>query len=77
MAIKKVISGEQPFQVEAPRFCVGASESGYTLNYSADGVTYTPWEVGTPIGENLVVTEVAAGMFFFLEGNTDDVVVTW
>lgn len=71
------VTGEQPFQVGASRFCVGASESGYVLNYSADGVHFTPWNEGTPIDTDLVVTEAAEGMFFFLEGNESEVVVTW
>ena len=35
------ISGEQPFQVGAPRFCIGQTPAGYTLQYSADGVHFT------------------------------------
>ena len=77
MTNSKVITGEEVFQMDATRFCIGASESGYTLNYSADGVTFTQWEVGTPIGENLVVAEAVPGMYFFLEDNTGEVLVVW
>lgn len=34
------VTGEQPFQVEAPHFAISPSETGYTLAYSADGVHY-------------------------------------
>lgn len=71
------VSGEQPFQVGASRFCIGASSSGYTLYFSADGVHFTPWEVGTPIDTDQVVVEAALGMYFYLDGNTDDVAITW
>lgn len=72
------ISGEQHFQVGASRFCIGASASGYTLNYSADGEHFTAWDDVTPQDTDQVVINAAEGMYFFLEGNTaEDVVVTW
>ena len=40
MATKK-INKSSPFTVPADKFIIGASASGYTLNYSADGVTWT------------------------------------
>lgn len=75
MARKLIIKDEQPFQVDATSFCIGASSSGYTLNYSADGVTYTAWVEATQSGVNLPVVGVACGMYFKLVGNTDDAVV--
>lgn len=72
------ISGEQPFQVGAPNFAISPSVSGYTLNYSADGVHFTPWEEGTPADTTQVVAHAALGMYFKLVGNTsDDITVTW
>lgn len=72
------ISGEQHFQVGAPLFAIGPSTSGYTLYYSADGVNFTPWDEGTLADTTQVVANAAAGMFFYLYGNSDDnIVITW
>ena len=75
---KILVSGEKPFQVGAPLFCIGQTEIGYTLNYSADGVNWTPWEEMTAADTDTVVTNAAAGMYFKLAGNTsENVVITW
>lgn len=72
------VSGENSFQVGASKFCIGATENGYTLNYSADGVHFTPWEEGTLANVDQVVVGAAAGMYFKLAGNTtDDVTITY
>lgn len=73
-----IVKQETPFQVAASRFCVGASSSGYTLNFSADGVNWTPWTDGTLANTDQVVVNAAGGMYFKLDGNTDNSVpVTW
>lgn len=72
------ISGEQPFQVEASRFCIGATADGYTLNISADGSHWTPWSTATAADTDQVVVGAALGMYFKLAGNTsDNVAVTY
>lgn len=72
------VSGEQPFQVAASKFCIAATSEGYTLYYSADGVHYTPWEEGTLANRDQVVVGAADGMYFKLYGNVDnDVVITY
>ena len=72
------ISGEQAFQVEASIFAIGPSESGYTLNYSADGVNYIPWDDATLPEKTQVVANAALGMYFKLVDNTsENVTVTW
>ena len=73
------VSGEQPFQIPgASRFCIGQTEAGYTLNFSADGVNWTPWTDGTLAETDQVVVNAAEGMYFKLAGNTsEDVVITW
>lgn len=71
------ITGEQPFQVLATSFAVSPSAEGYTLNYSANGVQYTPWEEATPADENLVVNGVAKMMYFKLIGNASDVDINY
>ena len=72
------VSGEQPFQVAASKFCIASTSEGYTLNYSADGKHYTPWEEGTLANRDQVVVGAADGMYFKLSGNVDnDVVITY
>ena len=46
------------------RFILSASTDSYTLNYSADGVTWTAWGEATPAGDNLIVTNAVTGMYF-------------
>ena len=70
------IQGEQPFQVLSTNFTISASESGYDLYFSADGVNYSKlFTVGANV--NRQVTQVAAGSYYYLEGNTDTVTVNW
>ena len=65
------------FGVPTNSFAVSASETGYTLNYSADGESFTPWKDATPANEVLVVNGVAKGMSFKLEGNSGDVYIQY
>lgn len=70
------LTGEQPFQVLSTSFSIGPSTSGYDLYFSADGVNYTQlFTVGA--GVNRQVTQVAAGSYYKLVGNTGNVVVNW
>lgn len=71
------ITGEAPFQVLAHSFSCSPSAEGYTLNYSANGIDYTPWEEATPANETLVVNGVAKMMYFKLVGNASDVDITY
>lgn len=72
---QRIVNGEESFQVGASKFCIGATTNGYTLNFSADGKHFTPWEEGTLAGKDQVVVGAAAGMYFKLDGNTDEAVV--
>lgn len=74
MVIK--ISGEQPFQVLSTTFTIGPSTSGYDLYFSADGVNYTQLFT-VSAGVNRQVTQVAAGSYYKLVGNTGNVTVNW
>ena len=74
--MKKIINGEQPFQIMAHSFSV-YSEDAYTLNFSADGENYTAWDEETPAGETLIVNGVAKNMYFYLEGNTTNATITF
>lgn len=70
------IINEQPFQVLSSNFTIGPSSSGYDLMFSADGVEYSKlFTVGA--NTNRQVTQVAAGSYYFLSGNTDTVTVNW
>lgn len=70
------LTGEQPFQVLSTTFTIGPSTSGYDLYFSADGVNYTQlFTVGANV--NRQVTQVAAGSYYKLVGNTGNVVVNW
>lgn len=70
------ITNEQPFQVLGTNFTIGPSSSGYDLMFSADGVEYSKlFTVGA--NTNRQVTQVAAGSYYFLSGNTDTVTVNW
>lgn len=67
--MKFQIEKEKPFQTNIDKFAISPSTEEYTLWYSADGKSYTPWEESTPANEVLVVNGVPEGMYFKLIGN--------
>lgn len=71
------VTGEQIFSVPEHFFGISASESGYTLNYSVDGKTFTQWENETPAGETLFIANAPLFGKYMLEGNTGEVEVRW
>lgn len=73
----KIIVGEAPFQVLSHSLGISPSESGYVLNYSADGISFTEWDEATPANENCMVLNFPKGMYFKLVGNTGNVKVTF
>ena len=74
MVIK--VSGESPFQILSTSFSIGPSADGYDLMFSADGINYSKlFTVGA--NTNRQVTQVAAGSYYYLAGNTGNVVVNW
>lgn len=76
MAMFKV-SGETAFQVLSHSFSVSQSESGYTLNYSGDGVNWTEYDEATPANEDLIVNGIAFGQYIKLAGNTSEVTIIY
>lgn len=76
MAMFKV-SGETAFQVLSHSFSVSQSESGYTLNYSGDGVNWTAYDEATPANEDLIVNGIAFGQYIKLAGNTSEVTIIY
>lgn len=71
------INGEQPFQVLSTNFTIGPSESGYDLYFSADGISGYSKLFTVGANTNRQVTQVAAGSYYILSGNTDEVTVNW
>lgn len=71
------IQGEQIFGIPTNYFGISPSESGYTLEYSADGKNFTAWTQETPAGENAFVCHVPKGSSFRLSGNSGDVYIQY
>ena len=75
---KLIVKKEALFAVpDAHIFAIGASESGYTLNYSVDGENFNAWGEATEADEIAVVTNAPFGLVFKLAGNTSDLLVIW
>lgn len=66
------ITGNTPFSVPVGAFSISASAEGYTLNYSADGESFTAWQKSTPSNEVLIVTNFPAHLTYKLEGNESE-----
>lgn len=75
MTIK--LSGETPVQILAHSFIVSQSDSGYTLNYSGDGINWTAYDEATPANEDLIVNGCAWGTYIKLAGNTSEVIINY
>lgn len=72
----KKITGEQPWQTINGNFSVSPSNEGYTLQYSADGSSFTDWNEATPSGETLIVTGIPLlPLYWRLRGNNSEVTV--
>lgn len=71
------ITGEQPFSVPTRSFAVSPSSEGFTLNYSADGVSYTAYSSSTPANETLIVNGVPKSLVYKLVGNQSELTVTF
>lgn len=71
------ITGEQIFSIPATGFAVSPSAEGYTLNYSADAVSFTPISEATPANEVGVFVDCAKGMCFKLVGNASEVYIQY
>lgn len=68
--IVETIIGERAWRYTGSngRFIISSTTEQYTLNYSADGVSWTAWGEATPVGEPCLVTNAATGMFFKCDG---------
>lgn len=75
MTIK--VSGETPVQILAHSLIVSQSESGYTFNFSGDGISWTAYDEETPANEDLIVNGIAWGTYIKLVGNTSEVTISY
>lgn len=73
--MKLIVNGEEPFKAPAPRFVIGQTSAGYTLEYGVDGENFTPWDEASEAEQDVVVTNAVPGMFIKLTGNADSEVV--
>lgn len=71
MALKK-ISKQEIFQIPSDKFIISPSTSGYTLNYSADGVHWTAHDESTAANDNQIVVGLPINTYVKLSGNTTD-----
>lgn len=71
--MKKEITGEEAFSCASGAIAIPATSNGYTINYSADGVTWTEYEEEVPADENCFIMNAIVGTFFKLVGNTDTI----
>lgn len=71
------VTNDEIFGIPTNSFAVSASETGYTLNYSADGESFTAYDKQTPAGEVLIVNGTPKGMTFKLDGNVGDVYIQY
>ena len=76
--MKMIVNGEEPFRAPAPRFVIGQTSAGYTLEYGVDGENFTPWDEASEAVQDVVVNNAVPGMYIRLSGNTDTgVIVTY
>lgn len=75
MTIK--ISGETPVQILAHSAVISQSASGYVLNYSGDGLSWTAYPEATPANEDLIINGLAWGTYIKLVGNTSEVTINF
>ena len=73
---KKTVHGEEVFRAQKDQFAVAPTTGGYTVAYSADGVSFTnDTDAVVPANENLVYLGAMQFGFYKLVGNEDDVEV--
>lgn len=72
----KVTEG-QKFSVPATNFGISASNEGYDLMFSVDGITYDKIGESVPAGENVAVINNPKHLIYDLVGNATDVLITY
>lgn len=66
--MKIKIESDAKVQVLSHSFTVSPSQNAYTLQYSADGESWTAYEEEVPESEVLIVNGIAFGQFIWLDG---------
>lgn len=74
--MRQTITGQQPFQILATNFSISPSSEGYTLQISADGRNFSDLFT-VPANTTRMVTNVANGSTFRLNGNNSEVIINW
>lgn len=72
----KVI-GENPFSIPARAFAVSAAQNPYTIQYSADGVSFSDYDKEVPANEVAFVLEAPNNCTFRCKGNTGELYVQY
>lgn len=75
--MRKVIQGEERFQIDATEFSASPSREETVLMYSSDGINYTAWGKKVPARETTVVNNFTNGMFFYFKGNKTNLEINW
>lgn len=71
------VVNDNVFSIPATSFAISASNSGYDLQYSVDGQSWTSYADSVPANEVCIVNFSVKGLMFKLSGNTDTVFVQY
>lgn len=71
------VIGENTFSIPTTSFAISASNSGYDLQYSVDGNSWTSYSDSVPANEVTIVNFSVKGLMFRLSGNTDTLYVQY
>lgn len=71
------IQGEQVFSTTSENFGISASNEEYTLNYSTDGIVFTPVDESTPSGENNFVIDAPTNIYWKCVGNNSNLTISF
>ena len=70
---KVTVSGEQAFRAQKSSSAVAPTTAGYTLAYSADGISFeNDTDAVVPANETLMYIGAVPYAFYKLVGNVDD-----
>ena len=74
--MKILVNKEDVFRTRGNNMAIGATTSGYSLEYSVDNEHFTMYGDGPiPANEALLISEAVSGLYVRLKGNTDDGVI--
>lgn len=73
--MKIYVNEMEPFRAYGSNMAIAATSNDYVLEYSVDGVNWTPHQNPIPAGETLLVANLVQGMYLRLTGNAEAGVV--